>query len=117
MSKSDGILSAFPRSRLYVVVMIQCVLVTYLCISESVITSAPHIRHCLEVTQSVRIVKYFNSPLKMKLLIYSLLLLGPAIAITIEKLEPKVVNVMAGGSFRVMCTASEWYEVRDKLDC
>ena len=86
-------------------------------ISESVITSAPHIRHCLEVTQSVRIVNYFNSPLKMKLLIYRLLLLGPAIAITIEKLEPKVVNVMAGGSFRVMCTASEWYEVRDKLDC
>ena len=53
----------------------------------------------------------------MKLLISSLLLLGPATAITIDNVV--VVNVMAGGSFRVMmmCTASEWYEVGDELDC
>ena len=58
----------------------------------------------------------------MKLLIASLLLLGPATAtrrtFTINHVEGrKVVYVKAGGSFRVMCTASNWYEVRDKLDC
>ena len=53
----------------------------------------------------------------MKLLISSLFLVGAATAFTIDKVEPQVVKVKEGGSFRVVCTASGWYEVRDELDC
>ena len=57
------------------------------------------------------------SPNKMKLLLSSLFLAGVATAFSIDTVEPKVVKVKEGGSFRVMCTASGWYEVRDELDC
>ena len=53
----------------------------------------------------------------MKLLLSSLFLVGVATAFSIDTVEPKVVKVKEGGSFRVMCTASGWYEVRDELDC
>ena len=39
-------MESFPRSRLYVVVMIQCVLVTYLCISELLLHTCQH-SNCL----------------------------------------------------------------------
>ena len=48
----------------------------------------------------------------MKLIISSLFLVGAATAFSINQVEPKVVKVKEGGSFRVMCTTSTWYEVR-----
>ena len=61
-------------------------------------------------TQSVRQVNI--SQINMKLLISSLFLVGAASAFSINQVEPKVVKVKEGGSFRVLCTTSTWYEVR-----
>ena len=48
----------------------------------------------------------------MKLFLSSLLLVGAATAFTIDKVVPQVVKVTEGGSIRVICTTSDWYEVR-----
>ena len=47
----------------------------------------------------------------MKLLISSLFLVGVATAFTVTKVEPEVVKVKEGGTFRVVCTMDNWYEV------
>ena len=56
--------------------------------------------------------KWTTSLINMKLLISSLFLVGAATAFSITQVEPKVVKVKEGGSFRVLCTTSDWYEVR-----
>ena len=51
----------------------------------------------------------------MKLLISSLFLVVAANAFTVTQVEPEVVKVMKGGTFRVVCTADTWYEVSQSM--
>ena len=47
----------------------------------------------------------------MKVILYSLLLVGAVSAFSVKKVYPGQVKVKEGRPFKVICTTSGWYEV------
>ena len=65
----------------------------------------PHDGHCLP--NSLRL-----SPIKMKIILYSLLLAGAVrAAFHVSKVTPKEIRVKEGHPFKIICTTNKWYEV------
>ena len=51
------------------------------------------------------------SPIKMKIILYSLLLAGAVRAFRVSKVTPKEIRVKEGHPFKIICTTDDWYEV------
>ena len=47
----------------------------------------------------------------MKIILYTLLLVGAVSAFRLTKVPPKEIRVKKGHPFKVICTADNWYEV------
>ena len=50
---------------------------------------------------------------KMRIILSSVVLLASVSAFRVTKVEPRLVKVREGQSFRVVCTTDTWYEVRE----
>ena len=48
----------------------------------------------------------------MKVIVFSLLLVGAFSAFRVKKVSPTEVRVEEGHPFKVICTTDNWYEVR-----
>ena len=48
----------------------------------------------------------------MKVIVFSLLLVGAVSAFRVKKVSPTEVRVEEGHPFKVICTTDNWYEVR-----
>ena len=47
----------------------------------------------------------------MKIILYTLLLVGAVSAFRVKKVTPREIRVKEGHPFKVICTTDNWYEV------